>query len=105
MVEEIRIYCEEYNEWPKQKEKVKKANIKTSHQLAQWLNNSGYNNGKFKYVELKNKLDELKSKYYKSKKKFDQSKKELDEERHDKIVNKVISNKEKSNERKIHEIN
>ena len=38
-------------------------------------------------------------------KKFDQSKKEFDEERHDKVVNKVISNKEKSNEREIHELN
>ena len=72
-VEEIRIYCEKYNEWPKHsnKKKKKKANIKTGYQLAIWLNHSGYS-GKFKYgEELKNKLDELKSKYYKSKKKFD----------------------------------
>ena len=77
-------------------------------------NDEGYHSknligvGKYLYRNLdkftKVQIKQLEDIGYTSKK-YKESKKEFDEERHDKVVNKVISNKEKSNEREIHELN
>ncbi len=52
-VHELEEYCELYKEWPKQRDyKHKVSDGTTSHQLANWLNNSGYNDKKFKYIDV-----------------------------------------------------
>ena len=53
MVKNIEEYCELYGEWPRQRDVEHKiGDGTTSAQLATWLNTSGYNNGKFKYVDV-----------------------------------------------------
>ena len=54
-VEAIIEYCNKYGEWPKSKETEKIANGYTGHQLARWLNSSGYTKGEFKYSDIEYK--------------------------------------------------
>ena len=55
-VERLKEYCKLYKDWPKRKDvEHKVSDGTTSDQLAAWLNNSGYNIGKFKH---KNIVDE-----------------------------------------------
>ena len=56
MVNKIEEYCKNNGEWPKHHVKdkyVSESDLTTSHQLAFWLVNSGYNKGEFKYKDIK----------------------------------------------------
>lgn len=75
-VQELKKYCEITGEWPKSGNHNKPSECeKTSRQLAQWLSNSGYINGNFKYKDISidgktiiEIIDELSKKYKKTKK-------------------------------------
>ena len=73
-VERVQEYCETYNEWPNKSKESKNNKTKdetTSKQLCDWLKNSDFRTGNFKYLDVTDEngkpiigiLDELYKKY------------------------------------------